>query len=230
MTIFSTPLVLFSLLLLSPSAPAGDMSPGIVLQLTDPSGSVVRVTVRPRETATFSRPGLEPLWLRPDMPQDGRLGVEAGIGEVPASVFDSPAGSTHVSIPEGTQVALSLGDYTFDVRWSVSEAEPPTVAATQQLENQDGSQQCCVTCQGITTCGRIVETPCGNCDASKGGATPDALARACTPVLPTTTACPSQGTVARNVGDGSAEHAVGKSAMLGWLCPRHTEYEGLEDR
>lgn len=55
MTIFLTPLVLFSVLLPPTNAARGVEWRAIVLQLTDASGSVTRVTVRPGEAAVIAR-------------------------------------------------------------------------------------------------------------------------------------------------------------------------------
>jgi hypothetical protein len=103
------------------------------------------------------------------MRSDGLMIITASLTS-PGDEAGSASGTATSQTPPlalGDSTRLELGGYVLNVEWidgGTAPGDPPT---------SGGASECCVMCEGITTCACRVQAPCGSCcDDACGGCDP----------------------------------------------------------
>src|SRR5512140_3562870 len=141
--------------------------PGVVLEVTMPSGSVNRLTIVSGKHGSVGAVNGPNLDLAPTLRDDGSLELT-----VTAVIWDSTTNST--STLEAEQHVLRLdetagfadGTFPISVKWIGTVAM--SAAAGSAITGSD-ADRCCVVCGSELTCGCHVVTPCGDCCGASCG-------------------------------------------------------------
>ena len=141
------------------SSQTADERPPIVgLKVTVDGGSPSRLRVQAGQQATVGRVGKGGIGMTPLVRE----------GWIELVIVRLPEGGETAAIEELARLELRRGEVghvdagfmTLDIEWT--ELIPRTGADAGALAGGPCTQ-CCVFCEGVWTCGCVVETPCGRC-------------------------------------------------------------------
>jgi hypothetical protein len=135
--------------------------PGVVLEVTMPSGSVNRLTIRSGahgSVGTVNGPGLD---VSPTLRDDGSLEiVVTPVAWDPATNCLTTGDAERQVLRPGQTTGFSEATFPIAVKWlgTVAPAVPSGASAADA-----GAERCCVACGSEVLCGCAVVTPCGDC-------------------------------------------------------------------
>jgi hypothetical protein len=141
--------------------------PGVVLEVTMPSGSVNRLTIPSRKhgsVGAVNGPGLD---LAPTLKEDGSLElVVTPIAGDPATGSFTSADLEREVLRPGDTAAFGKATFPIAVKWLETVS---TTASSGSRRAGDSVERCCVACGSEIVCGCRVVTPCGDCCAVSCG-------------------------------------------------------------
>lgn len=137
-------------------------APAVVLQVTMPSGSVSRLTIRSGMHGSVGSVLGPTLDLSPTLTGDGRLEIT-----VTPVAWDPATGSLAASGTAERQVVrpgetTRFADASFPIvaKWL---GTVPVAAPAGASTGDEDAERCCVICGSEVTCACEVITPCGDC-------------------------------------------------------------------
>jgi hypothetical protein len=140
-------------------------APAVVLQVTMPSGSVSRLTIRSGMHGSVGSVLGPTLDLSPTLMGDGRLEIAVTpVAWDPATGSLAASGTTERQVvrPEDT-ARFADTNFPIVVKWLGT--APVTGSAGASTGDED-AERCCVICGSEVTCACEVITPCGDCCSS----------------------------------------------------------------